>query len=42
MKRMATQLAFEMIRPTKLQIPLSKPKFVEGFPFEFKLGKIMV
>jgi hypothetical protein len=38
----ATQLAFEEFRPAKLQIPLYRPKFAEGFPFEFELGRRMV
>ncbi len=39
---MVTQLVFEKFRPTKLQVPPNKPKFVEGFSFEFELGKKMV
>ncbi len=37
-----TQLAFEEFRPAELQVPPSKPKFVEGFPFDFELGRRMV
>ncbi len=39
---MVTQLVFEKFRPTKLQAPPNKPKFIEGFSFEFELGKRMV
>jgi hypothetical protein len=42
MKRVATQLAFEMFKLAKLQVPPTEPKSVEGFPFEFELGKIVV
>jgi hypothetical protein len=42
MERVVTQPAFEEFRPTKLQVPLSRPKFVEGFPFQFDLGRRMV
>jgi hypothetical protein len=41
-KKMVTHLAFEKFKPIELQVPLSKPKFVEGFPFEFELGRKMV
>jgi hypothetical protein len=39
---MATQLAFEEFRPAELHVPPSRPKFAEGFPFEFELGRRMV
>ncbi len=39
---MATQPTFEEFRPTDLQVPSSRPKFAEGFPFEFELGRRMV
>ncbi len=39
---MATQFAFEVFRLAKLQVPPSRPKSIEGFPFEFELGRIMV
>ncbi len=39
---MVTQLAFEKFRLAKLQVPPSRPKSGEGFPFEFELGKRMV
>ncbi len=42
MKRVATQPTFEVFRPTKLQVPPSRLKSVEGFPFEFELGRRMV
>jgi hypothetical protein len=38
----ATQPAFEKFKPKKLQVPRTRPKFVKGFPIEFKLGKRMV
>ncbi len=37
-----TQLPFEEFRPTELHVPLSRPENVEGFPFEFELGRRMV
>ncbi len=37
-----TQLVFEKFRPTELQVPLSRPKSVKGFPFEFGVGIRMV
>jgi hypothetical protein len=37
-----TQLAFEEFRPAELQVPPSRLKSVEGFPFEFELGRRMV
>jgi hypothetical protein len=42
MKRVATQPAFEKFRPLKLHVPPNRPKFVEGFPFKFELGRKMV
>ncbi len=39
---MATQPAFEKFKPTKLQVPPTRPKSTKGFPVEFKLGKRMV
>jgi hypothetical protein len=39
MEKVVTQLAFEEFRPTKLQVPPDRPKFEEGFPFEFELEK---
>ncbi len=39
---MATQLAFEKFKPFELHVPLSKPKSVEGFPFEFELRRRMM
>jgi hypothetical protein len=42
MERMVTQLAFEKLRPTKLQVLPNSQKYVKGFPFEFKLGRKMV
>jgi hypothetical protein len=37
-----TQPVFEKFRPTKLHVPPSRPKSIEGFPFEFELGRRMV
>jgi hypothetical protein len=42
MERMVTQPTFEEFKPTKLQVPLNRPKFVKGFPFEFELEEKMV
>ncbi len=42
MERVETQLAYEEFRPIELQVPPSRLEFVEGFPFEFELGKRMV
>jgi hypothetical protein len=36
-----TQPAFEEFRLAKLKVPPSRPKFANGFPFEFELGRIM-
>jgi hypothetical protein len=38
-EKVATQHAFEVFRPSKLQVPPSIPKFAKGFPFEFELGR---
>jgi hypothetical protein len=38
----ATQPAFEKFRPVELQVPPSRPKSIEGFQFEFELGRRMV
>jgi hypothetical protein len=42
MEKVATQLAFEEFKPVKLQVPPNRPESIEGFPFEFKLGRRMV
>jgi hypothetical protein len=39
---MVTQPTFEEFKPTKLQVPPSRPKSTKGFPFEFELGRRMV
>ncbi len=39
---MATQLAFEEFKPSELKVLPSRREFVEGFPFEFELGRRMV
>ncbi len=39
---MVTQPTFEVFKPIELQVPPSRPKSEEGFPFEFELGKKMV
>jgi len=36
---MATQLAFEKFRPTKLQVPPSRLQSAKGFPFELNWGE---
>ncbi len=42
MKRLATQLTFEMFKLAEVQVATSRPESVEGFPFEFELGRRMV
>jgi hypothetical protein len=42
MEGMETQPYFEMFIPSKLHVPINKPEYVEGFPFEFELGNRMV
>jgi hypothetical protein len=37
-----TQPVFEKFKPTKLQVPPTRPKFAKGFLVEFKVGKRMV
>jgi hypothetical protein len=37
-----TQFAFEEFRLIKLHVPFSRLKSIEGFPFEFELGRRMV
>jgi len=39
---METKPSFVGFRPLKLQVPVSRPRYVEGFPFEFKLGSKLV
>ncbi len=39
---MATQPTFEELRLAKLHVTPSRPECVEGFPFEFELGRRMV
>jgi hypothetical protein len=31
-----------MFRPPELQVPISRPRFAEGQPFEFGLGSRLV
>jgi hypothetical protein len=31
-----------VLKPSELHVLISRPKFVEGFPFEFELGNRMV
>jgi hypothetical protein len=38
-QRVVTQATFEKFRPAELQVPLDKPKSIEGFPFEFNWGE---
>jgi hypothetical protein len=42
MERVAIQPTFEKFKLVELEVPPSKPESTKGFPFEFKLGKIMV
>jgi hypothetical protein len=37
-----TQFAFEEFRLIKLHVAFSRLKSIEGFPFEFELGRRMV
>ncbi len=39
---MVTQLVFEEFRLAKLHVPFSRLESIEGFPFEFELGRRMV
>jgi hypothetical protein len=39
---MAKQPTFEEFILTKLEVPLSRLESMEGFPFEFELGRRMV
>jgi hypothetical protein len=36
------QLSFEKFKPIELKVLPIRPKFIEGFPFEFELGRRMV
>jgi hypothetical protein len=42
MERVGTQLTFEESRLAKLQVPPSRQKYGEDFPFESELGRKMV
>jgi hypothetical protein len=37
-----TQPTFEMLKPAELHVPPSRLDTVEGFPFEFEIGRRMV
>jgi hypothetical protein len=37
-----TKLSFAKFKPSKLQVPISRPRYVEGFPFELELGSKLV
>jgi hypothetical protein len=37
-----TKPSFVKFRPSKLQVPINRLGFVEGFPFEFELGSKLV
>jgi hypothetical protein len=39
---METQNPLTMFKPPKLQVLVNRPGFVEGQPFEFGLGNILV
>ncbi len=39
---METQPSFVMFRPSELHVLVSRPRSVEGFPFEFGLGSKLV
>jgi hypothetical protein len=36
MKRMETEPSFIEFKPSKLFVLIKRPRFVEGFPFEFE------
>jgi len=42
MERVAKQLTFEEFRSVELELPLNRPKSIEGFPFKFEQGRRMV
>jgi len=42
MERLVTQPSFVVFRPPKLQVLVSRPRFVEGQSFEFGLGSKLV
>jgi len=42
MERMETQPLLAVFRPPKLQVQTNRPRFIEGQPFEFGLGSIIV
>jgi len=37
-----TKPSFAKFKPSKLQVPVSRPRYVEGFPFEFEFGSQLV
>jgi hypothetical protein len=39
---MAKQPTFKEFRPTELELPPNRLESIEGFPFEFELGRRMV
>jgi hypothetical protein len=42
MERMETYPSFVMFRPPKLQVLVTRPRFVKGQPFEFGLRRKLV
>jgi hypothetical protein len=42
MERMATQSISKEFKLTGLEVPLNRLELVEGFPFEFEMGRRMV
>jgi hypothetical protein len=41
-EKVETKPSFVEFKPSKLQVPISRLRYVEGFPFEFELGNILV
>jgi hypothetical protein len=42
MEVMEPQPSFEVFRPSKVQVSVSRPTLVEGFPFEFEMENKLV
>jgi hypothetical protein len=42
MESVETQNPLAMFKPLELQVPVNRPRFVEGQPFEFGLGNRLI
>jgi len=42
MEVMEPQPSFEMFRPSKIQVLVSRPTLAKGFPFEFEMENKLV